>query len=58
LRDPPLFRDAFLVLRDLPAVRDFARVFAFLRRFFAMRAPCQVNWTRILSPVVVRMERS
>jgi len=35
LRDPAFFRDAFLVL-DL---RDFAFIFAFVRRFFAMRAP-------------------
>jgi hypothetical protein len=34
LRDPPFLFDAFL----LPALRDFAFIFAFVR-FFAMRAP-------------------
>jgi hypothetical protein len=35
LRDRPFFRDAFILL----ALRAFAFIFAFLRRFFAMRAP-------------------
>ena len=36
LRDPPFLRDAFLLLL---ALRDFAAVLPFVRRFFAMRAP-------------------
>jgi hypothetical protein len=39
LRDPDFLRDAFLLL-DL---RDFAFIFAFVRRFFAMRAPSNLN---------------
>jgi hypothetical protein len=34
-RDRPFLRDAFMLL----PLRDFAFIFAFLRRFFAMRAP-------------------
>ena len=48
LRDPPFFRDAFLLLL---ALRDLAVVLAFLRRFFAMRAPSN-ECARILAPVV------
>jgi hypothetical protein len=38
-RDPAFLRDAFLLL----ALRDFAFIFAFGRRFFAMRAPSNLN---------------
>jgi hypothetical protein len=39
LRDPAFFRVAFLLL----GLRDFAFIFAFVRRFFAMRAPSNLN---------------
>jgi hypothetical protein len=51
---PPFFREVFLLLL---ALRDLALLFAFVPRFFAIRAPSN-ECARILAPVVTRMPRT